>query len=250
MTNKASKKYWDQCYSAPKFKKAKSNDSIRLLIEKYIPRQTPENSKECIEIGCFPGTYLAVLGDLGYRINGIDFCDNLPFMEPALTKMGYELGTFLQEDFLLFEPKEEYDVVASFGFIEHFTTYESLIKKHVKMVSPGGYIILEAPNFTGRFQRIFHEKFDTENLARHHLPAMDIHVWRKIVEDSGFDVLFCGYFGSFNIIFENDGQGYIVSTFVKNIKKMKWLLNLFIPKGSKSFSPYCGLVARRNNESP
>jgi 2-polyprenyl-3-methyl-5-hydroxy-6-metoxy-1,4-benzoquinol methylase len=245
MSNKASKEYWDQCYTISKFKKAKQKDSIRLFIEKYIPTQTRSSAKTCIEIGCFPGTYLSILGDLGYQLSGIDFCDNLSTMEPVLMEMGYELGSFLQEDFLAFTPSKTYDVVASFGFIEHFTSYSELIEKHIEMVSPGGYLILEAPNFVGNFQKMFHEKFDKENLARHYLPAMDIGVWKKIAEENDFEVLFCGYFGHFNIILENDGQSSICRFFVKCIKKMKWLFDLIIPRGSESFSPYCGLIARK-----
>lgn len=245
MSNKASKEYWDQCYAISKFKKAKKNDCIRLFIEKYIPVQTCESAKTCMEIGCFPGTYLSILGDLGYQLNGIDFCDNLSTMVPALSDMGYDLGSFLQEDFLVFNPVKTYDVVASFGFVEHFTNYKELLVKHIEMVSPEGYLIIEAPNFIGSFQKVFHEKFDKENLTRHYLPAMDIGAWKKIAEENDFEILFCGYFGRFNLILENDGQSSICRFLVKSIKKMKWLFNLLIPRGSQSFSPYCGLIARK-----
>ena len=153
MANKASKEYWDQCYSSPKFKKAKKNDSIRLLIEKYITPLPPNVHKECIEIGCFPGTYLAILGDLGYQVNGVDFCDNLASMESILNEFGYRTGSFIQKDFLTFESSKRYDIVASFGFIEHFTNYEALIEKHIDLVAPDGFLVLEAPNLTGRFQK-------------------------------------------------------------------------------------------------
>lgn len=244
MANKATKEYWDKCYATPKFKKAKKKDSIRLFIEKYIP-ESHNSEKTCFEIGCFPGTYLSIFGDLGYQINGIDFCDNLSTMVPVLSDMGYELGSFYKEDFLAFSPQKKYDVVASFGFIEHFTTYEELIVEHIKMVNVGGYLVLEVPNFIGGFQKKFHELFDNENLTRHYLPAMDIDVWKKIVEDNDFEVLFCGYFGRFNIILENDGQNTVCRLFFKCINKIKWLFDAIIPRGSKSFSPYCGLIARK-----
>lgn len=245
MTNKASKEYWDRCYSIPKFRKAKKNDSIRLWIEEYFSHLPTNEDKECIEIGCFPGTYLAVFGDLGYRLSGIDFCDNLSAVEPGFKDIGYKTGSFINEDFLTFESTKKFDIVASFGFIEHFTNYVTLIEKHANLVSSDGYLILEAPNFIGKFQNKIHQKFDYENLQRHHLPAMNIDIWKKTIEHLGFEVLYCGYFGTFNIILENDNQRAVDLLFVKSIKKIKWLLNLIIPKGSKSFAPYCGLIAKR-----
>lgn len=59
------------------------------------------------------------------------------------------------------------DVVSSFGFIEHFTNWREVLAKHAEPVADDGHLIIEAPNFTGAFQRWLHVNFDKANSARH-----------------------------------------------------------------------------------
>lgn len=60
--------YWDKGYEKTTFSIAGDDKPIRNWIESFVKKA---NGK-CFEVGCFPGTYLAVFGGLGYVLNGID----------------------------------------------------------------------------------------------------------------------------------------------------------------------------------
>jgi SAM-dependent methyltransferase len=69
MTNKADQKYWDKYHEGFELQIAPEIHPIRQLIERYFPKTDNET---CIEIGCYPGAFLAVFGELGYELYGID----------------------------------------------------------------------------------------------------------------------------------------------------------------------------------
>ena len=71
MSNKASQDYWHEEYAGYRFHIARRKDFIRRWIEEYIPpARGPEQT--CLEIGCYPGRFISVFGELGYELSGID----------------------------------------------------------------------------------------------------------------------------------------------------------------------------------
>ena len=114
-----------------------------------------------IEIGSFPGPHLATFGDLGYQLNDVDFCvDNEKGLPDWLRKEGFKTGEFSVSDFFEFQPKRQYDVACSFGFIEHFINYEEVIAKHASLVNDKGYLVITTPNFRGLIQNQLNKHFD------------------------------------------------------------------------------------------
>jgi 2-polyprenyl-3-methyl-5-hydroxy-6-metoxy-1,4-benzoquinol methylase len=177
MTNKADQKYWDKYYSGFEFQIAPVIHPIRQLIEQYIPET---NCKTCIEIGCYPGALLAVFGELGYKLYGIDLYEKIDILPKWLESQNYNVGEFWKDDFLKFNPGHKFAVVSSFGFLEHFTNWEEILLKHLELVEDGGHIIIEAPNFIGAFQHFLHKNFDKKNYDHHHIPAMNNDNWSEI----------------------------------------------------------------------
>ncbi len=66
--NFAEQSVWDEGYAQHEFFVAPKDDALRQWIETHFPRA----NKSCLELGCFPGRYLAVFGELGYELNGLD----------------------------------------------------------------------------------------------------------------------------------------------------------------------------------
>ena len=93
------------------------------IIDAYIP----DKKGTCIEIGCVPGAYLGYMAKKGYEISGVDWDKRVNFMEHHARKKGYKTGSFYEQDVLKFYPKEKFDVVCSFGFIEHFSNWQQML---------------------------------------------------------------------------------------------------------------------------
>jgi SAM-dependent methyltransferase len=233
--------YWDQINNNKGFTPADKDNPIRIFIEKHV---TPKKDGKVFEVGCFPGSYLSVFSNLGYELNGIDYSllteSNL---NNWLVEKKYKVGQIKSGNFFDVQPGEHYfDVVCSFGFIEHFNDYLSVIEKHGNFVKSGGKLIITTPNFKGKIQKKFHTFFDNENLIKHNLDSMDPFQWRVHMEKKGFETEFCGWFG--NLVLWVERQKRPINK--KIILKILFFILRIIKKiqipNNKSYSPYCGLV--------
>ncbi|MBP6285461.1 MAG: methyltransferase domain-containing protein [Ferruginibacter sp.] len=199
--NKAPQSFWDDTNASFDFERPSAKDYTRLLINKHIP-VTAGNS--VIEIGCYPGRYLSIFGDLGYTLHGIDLTTRTPETKHNLEKYGYRVGEILLEDFLAMPEEKKYGVVASFGFIEHFENYKEIIDKHCLHVNTDGFIVIGAPNLKNGISNLFYRLFNSRGLKKHVLAAMDLPAWKEQLEKNGFDILFAGYCGGLHFWLDGD----------------------------------------------
>lgn len=244
MSNKADQDYWRDEYAGYRFHIAKPRDFIRRWIEKHVP-SAGNQQKSCLEIGCYPGRFIAVFGELGYVLSGIDLVETLEDLPRWLAASGYRTGRFHKTDFTRHDLQNTYDVVCSFGFIEHFTNWESVLEQHLALVAEHGYLVVEAPNFVGAFQHWLHSNYDQENLSRHHLPAMQVERWAQIIEQAGFDIIDCGYFGRFRFWTEQQPRSIGQRAVLRALKIAQPVLRRLLPPDRKAYSPFAGVVARR-----
>ena len=238
--NLADQEYWDSGYAGYKLTENLQDDIITRWLGKHVKSTTQGT---CIEIGCFPGRYLTFLGRKGYELNGVDITPRVATEFPAwLKSLGYKTGAFSHSDFFKFNPEKKFDIVCSFGFIEHFNNWEEVFVKHLSMVKEGGMLIIETPNFRGAVQRFIHYFLDYKNYKRHYVPAMNPAKWARICKKHGFKVIESGYLGEF--------QFWVDEPPVAGVRK--WLFQKLIahyprlskwPAGKKLYAPYCGIIA-------
>ncbi|MBN7805992.1 methyltransferase domain-containing protein [Agrobacterium rosae] len=234
--------YWDKSYSKLKFFRLQQGDQTTALLNKYLPRAKAD--KSAFEIGCFPGRFIAEIGELGYVLHG---CDTTPRVAtdlgPWLESQGYAVGEIIQapyQDFI----DNRYDLVASFGFIEHFDDYENVFLEHCKMVNAGGYLVVQFPNFRGLVQHKLHQYFDLDNLNNHVIAAMELEFYRKILP-ADFDTLYCRYYGGFDFWTDDfkKRNSYLKRKFLKLFMKTKSLWKLL--GDDPRWSPHGMIIAKR-----
>ncbi len=220
-----------------------SDHAIEKIIRKYIPSNDKGN---CLEVGSFPGPFLTVFGDLGYTLNGIDFHPKNEKDLPAwLLSQSYKVDEFKTADFFHYTNTKKFDVVASFGFIEHFENYDEVILKHAELVSDNGYLMITTPNFRGSIQHWLHKTFDRENLLLHNLESMQPKKWATLLRDNGFEIRYHGFFGGFLFWRANEKMGkvkekifWFIVRIIPRLRKMIWF-------ESAAFSGFCGVVAKK-----
>jgi len=244
MSNKTDRQHWEQHHASAVFRIAPCSDIIRRWIESFVP---PDCNKahSCIEIGCCPGRYLAVAGELGYELSGVDFAENIELMTEWLRNCNYRVGKFWRGDFFSIDYARTFDLVLSFGFVEHFSNWREVLLRHTDLVASNGLLLVEAPNFMGRFQRLIHYHLDRANFDRHHIPAMDVEAWSSILRDAGFEILFEGYFGRFNYWVEAQPRTFLQRAALSVLQRLRSPLRRILPPDRKLYSPVCGIVARR-----
>jgi len=167
-----------------------TNLPFRDLFSKYlVPGGT------CFEVGCYPGRFLAYLcKNFDYEANGIDSSPYVSTRLPAfLHNLGVRVGEIIHGDFLTYSPRRTYDVVCSFGFLEHFEDYRRVIELHARLVKPGGTLLLTCPNMRG-LQWFRTLMFKPDDLRHHVLGSMNLPKWELSLRRAGMRPVFHGYY--------------------------------------------------------
>jgi len=241
-TNKASQEWWEQTWKGVPLAPPPPQQPVRRWLEQYVPRTVDGT---CFEVGCHPGRFLAVMGMLGYELNGVDMTPEVENISGWLERDGYRVGSIAQGDFFEYDPGRQYDVVMSLGFIEHFTDWERVLERHIPLVAPGGRLVIEVPNMAGSVQNWFHRTFDRESYDRHHIPAMNPGAWIEILRGHDFDIEFEGPFGHLYLWVEPQQRSLPERTGVFALRAAQKLARPFLPHGRYAYAPALGLVARR-----
>lgn len=139
------KKYWQGQMSGFKPFEVTGHDLESLLLH-YLPADA---GMSCVEIGAYPGASLCYLAKkFGYKPTAIEYRDDAADIGRLFEHNGIADLEIINDDFLGLKGLQ-FDVVTSFGFVEHFADYRKMIALHVEMMKPGGYLVLAVPYLGG-----------------------------------------------------------------------------------------------------
>ena len=151
-----------------------------------------------IEIGGTPGAYLSyVHRTFGYHVTCLDYSER----GCAATRENFALlgvpGVVRHAD--LFADHLDlptFDLVYSLGLIEHFTDLAGVVERHVRLVKPGGWLLLGVPDFLG-INGWFLRRLGPRVYAQHQMETMKLGNWESLERRFGLTTLFKGYVGGF-----------------------------------------------------
>ena len=249
MDNLSDKQFWDDEWK----QEVRSNEEkyinnyyLNPLLKKFLPI----GGKTYFEIGCAPGTTLVNFAkNFHYRVSGIDFSSR-NITSATLNRHNVTDYELYDDDFLNFQTEQTYGVVASYGFVEHFVDYHSIIAKQASLVEPDGYLVVEVPNIR-YFNYFLFSLFDPSLIKLHNLKVMDRKEISQVIrENEEFDLLFCNYYKSCFLFFNSDNPELssrpILKKCFNGLRKLFQMLGLEnIP--NKFFSPYLILIAKRRS---
>jgi 2-polyprenyl-3-methyl-5-hydroxy-6-metoxy-1,4-benzoquinol methylase len=154
-----------------------------------------------LEIGCAPGKWMVFAAEkLGYHSFGVEY---LPKAAETTRKNLKECGVsgeVVTADFFQYKPEQQFDLVMSYGFIEHFEDYESVFKKHLDLVKPGGHLVLGLPRFRGLnyiVQSLIDPHMERPYLKSHVLPLMELKPFEDMTKKFQMKKIFIGFLGGF-----------------------------------------------------
>lgn len=232
--------YWDESYSSHSFVELPEDNPIKQWINDI---KLLKSQGTCIEIGTYPGGYINEFGKLGYEISGIDLTSRVIELSAIFTDKKYKVGTFVQSDFLNFCFPQKYDIVCSFGFIEHFIDYKLVIQKHADILGSGGVLLIVTPCFSSPVQLFLRRMMDNENLKRHNLKSMNPSDWASYLQNNGFDIIRKDYIGGFDFWIDNQKYNMLQKAAIKATFSLLPMLKKKFHKKSSIYSPYCGIIA-------
>ena len=109
----------------------------------------------------------------------------------------FHLSTLYPQFYRFQKPIFKYDIVCSFGFIEHFKNWDAVLIKHIDFAKDGGYIMVDVPNLKSPLYYLLYKIFEPEVLKNHELSVMDKNVICGIFENNGCTVKTATYLGYF-----------------------------------------------------
>jgi 2-polyprenyl-3-methyl-5-hydroxy-6-metoxy-1,4-benzoquinol methylase len=248
--DEAGKHYWDKTYQRAASPRAL--DPHDRGIRNYSKRQFHEflskalvgmHGRNLLEIGCGDSVFLPYFSnELGLNVSGIDYseagCEKASGM---LVREGVS-GEVVCAD--VFCPPArllgKFDVVVSFGVVEHFVETAECLSAFARFLKPGGTILTFVPNMNGLMGRL--QKLLDSKVYAKHIP-LDHSALRQAHEQAGLSVLHCDYFQfnnffvpNINEVTQGSLEWYVKSAFLKLLHYASgviWLLEMLI----RPFSP-------------
>lgn len=214
-TETTEKTFWEKFWSELKLPSVvdpdfKNDRVIAEALKKHVPHGCQKSV--AVEIGCAPGKWLVFLHkEMGYRVEGYEYLKAAADASIRnLELSGAAAGDFNihAADFLEVEAPEKYDLVLSLGFVEHFTGFEDIMRRHFEIARPGGYVFVGIPRLKG-INRIFAGFVDRWRkpgmLESHNLGIMEPEIFSALAGKLRARVVFAGYQGGFEpALFDTD----------------------------------------------
>ena len=242
METLTSRKYWEDYYELSNT----GRDEITRICSKYdklfdlLIASCSKPPGTIIEIGAYPGRFLAYLSaKYSLKATALDFNPDKSKIIDSFTAMEGDLQEIIQSDFLMYEPSQQYDLVFSNGFVEHFLNYDEVLDRHAKYMKPGGAMLIMVPN--KRYLRKYYGLLvDRANLRVHNLKCMRIKVFRDFARRNELSVRYLSHYGGFAYrVHQNLTLTQIV--FYKVIRVLSGKLNPYLESHPHPF--YSGSIA-------
>ncbi len=225
-----------------------------ILLPSLVPRM---NGAKAIEIGSAPGEYIVQFSRRHDCVPyGLEYSEiGVEVNRRVFREHGFDPDNVIHSDVFSEEfgrrYKEQFDVVLSKGFIEHFEDLRSVIDCHVNLLKPGGYLVVTVPNLRGANYALA-QLFDETAIPRHNVKIMRRNVYRGLFERNDLQELFCDYYGTFSFYLFTAGDSMLRKSALKAAYKVQPMLNVAFrtilgARGaeSASFSPFLIYVGRK-----
>lgn len=119
------------------------------------------------------------------------------FLEQGIKEENALLYDFFDEEFVT-NFKNEFSVVSSFGFIEHFSKPIDVVERHTRVLKKGGLLYVLIPNFNG-YEFLIRNIFNRKSIERHNMKMMKTDEYRKCFKLDNLEEIYCGPIGTLRL---------------------------------------------------
>ena len=193
MNELSEKSYWNEIHwkmTFPRIVKDKQYPAwvIDSFIEPFI------KGKTLFEMGCGSSAWLPFLAKkYNLLVSGLDYTHIGAFnCKRNLTIQNIKFDEIIEQDVLTWDTDKKYDIIISFGLIEHFEKPETVLFNAYKHLNDGGLIITVIPNLMGLAHQLTH-RFIPESSDGY--KKINKRILSGLHNSAGFNLLNCGYAG-------------------------------------------------------
>jgi 2-polyprenyl-3-methyl-5-hydroxy-6-metoxy-1,4-benzoquinol methylase len=267
MSSKTTKEYWENQWVGRDIslpvdpRKSGLNNHVNKQFDRYfhtILSTFQTDGATLLEVGCAGSSWLPYFQQqFGFKIFGLEYTKIGCEQASTVLEHSNIEGEIVQGD--LFKPPvsfiENFDVIVTFGLVEHFEDTESCISALGNLLKPGGIIITNIPNMNGIVGYL--QKKVGRDIYNVHVP-LNKHNLLSAHHSLGLDVFSIDYVVPFSLgvinlsAVEPQLKFRIYTRLFSWISKLVWVLEnigLRLP-GSELYSPYifCAATKKRLSE--
>jgi len=192
--------FWETYWETGNSKKKNNRPSLCVLeilkaFDLYLPA---EKDLKILEIGGAKGEYLLYLVKrFGYEGYSLDYSSagNEATLETFL-KAGKKVKVYERDLFADNSDLPLFDIVFSLGLIEHFDDPVTVVESHLKLLRPGGILLIGVPNYSGIYHLVL-KHLAPSMFVTHNLRIMDIATWSDFEQKFGLETIYRDYIGGF-----------------------------------------------------
>lgn len=247
MSDLTTAKDWDRAHAGQIFTYEQlANFPQFPWMPEVLKQLAPYEGGRFLELGCSPGQVSAMIATrLRFRFEGVDFSDSAWLYTKNMETAGVRDAVLHRNDARLFQTETPFDVVGSFGLVEHFEDPLEMLDHHDRLLRPGGLCVVELPRFKG-FPRLYKWAFDRPNLRKHNTRMMVVETFEEFARRKNHEVLFLDIVGGPQVWGEDPAAARWRKRLGKAIKG--WVtrrLNPRIRPGHPWFAPWMLYIGRK-----
>jgi SAM-dependent methyltransferase len=218
-------------------------------IEPYL--KDYEN-QEFLEIGCSPGhVSAAICNRVHFKPEGIDYSPSSDLYLSNMELVGFTDAVLHKCDLFSFDVAKRFDVVGSFGLVEHFLDTKKVLQHHDRLLRENGLCVIVIPNFR-KIQYLYHYIFDRTDLSNHNIKSMTLNVFEEFAQEANHKILFLGYSGKLRFWNFDDTGSYLASFILRNlsyiVRNCANLIGQLLPNSHPYLAPWIVYVGVKNND--
>jgi SAM-dependent methyltransferase len=223
----------------------------RAILDPVIQLVDVSPDGRILELGGAPGGFVAFLArHYGAGATIVDFSsEGVRMARRNMELLGID-AEIHEADFRDYFPTQLFDLVCSFGLIEHFADVEAVLLEHFRLTRPGGHIVVGVPNFRGINGRILRHTCPSL-FGWHNVDAMNPETLAALVQAHEMDLCCARPVGGFDpgILARHEGNNPLYRAFAFGCRSLAWLtrrpLSAWRKINSTKWSGYVVLIARK-----
>lgn len=261
-TKLSTQQYWDDVLAVAKLPRVNTPKAYhyKVTMDFIDAVLRKKGYSTLIEVGCGSSGWLPYFaGKYDLKVSGIDYSEvGCRLAEENLKMLGVNYDEIICKD--IFEPEctggKQYDVVFSYGVVEHFDNPAEIIKIFSNFLSPGGTMITLVPNLNGTMGWL--SKYFVRDIYNIHT-IIDTERLKRMHTENELTICKNGYAGTFSLaviplakserwLFKKGSIQRKITSFSLNfmdkvLRKFLMVTNFNLP--SKTFSPYVICISNK-----
>lgn len=142
--------------------------------------------KKVLDIGPGNGRFLDIYSNIFSEIFLLDISQNM--LNSIKKRYNLKKASFIKSDFESHQFKEKFDLIISFRVFKYFTSIQNSIEKVCELLNPGGYAIIQVPNFYS-YQLILKSIFKEKDVYFKSLNLIKVSEIQKIIPNKNCKIV-------------------------------------------------------------